>query len=55
MLGHLTIESGENQSKQGMYESEFNLIVVYLIEQEENKKRTIREQTKERRKIVNLD
>ena len=40
MLGHLIIESIENQIKQGMYESEFKLIMVYLIEQEDNEKRT---------------
>ena len=40
MLGHLTVESRENQSKQGMYKSEFNLILIYLIEQEENEKIT---------------
>ena len=40
MLGHFTVKSRENQSKQGMYESEFNLIVIYLIELEKNKKRT---------------
>ena len=39
MLGHLTFESRDNQSKQGMYELEFNLIVIYLIEREENEKR----------------
>ena len=40
MIGHLTVESRENQSKQVMHESEFNLIVIYLIEREENEKRT---------------
>ena len=40
MLGHLIVESRDNESKQEMYESEFNLIVIYLIEQEENEKRT---------------
>ena len=40
MLGHLTVELRENQSKQGMSESEFKLIVIYLIEQEYNEKRT---------------
>ena len=40
MLGHLTVESRENQSKQRIHEPEFNLIVMYLIEQEENKNKT---------------
>ena len=40
MLSQLTVESKEYQSKQEMYESEFNLIVIYLIEREENEKRT---------------
>ena len=48
MLGHLTVESRENQSKQGMYESEFNLIVIYLIEREENEKRTNEGKEKDR-------
>ena len=39
MLWHLIVESRENQSKQGMYELDFNLIVIYLIERENNKKR----------------
>ena len=40
MLGHLKVESRENQSTQGTSESQFNLIVIYLIEQEEKEKRT---------------
>ena len=40
MIGQLTVDSRENQSKHGMYESEFNLIVIYLIEREEKEKRT---------------
>ena len=40
MLGHLIVDSRENQSKKGMYESEFKLIMIYLIEREENEKRT---------------
>ena len=40
MLGHLTVELRENQSKQGMSELEFKLMVIYLIEQEYNEKKT---------------
>ena len=40
MLGQFTVESRDNQIKQRMYESYFNLIVIYLIEREENEKRT---------------
>ena len=39
MLSQLKVESKEYQSKQEMYESEFNLVVIYLIELEENKNR----------------
>ena len=48
MLGHLTVESRENQSKKGIYESEFNLIVIYIIEREENEKRTNEGKEKDR-------
>ena len=48
MLGHLTVESRENQSKQGMYESEFNLIVIHLIEREDNENGTNKVKEKDR-------
>ena len=54
MLGHLTVESRENQSKKGIYESEFNLIVIYLIEQEEKEKRTNEGKEKDRRSHFQL-
>ena len=39
MLDPLTVESREYQIKQDMYESEFNLIVIYFIKLEESKRR----------------
>ena len=39
MLGHLIVESSENKTKQEMYESEFNLIVICLIKREDSKRR----------------
>ena len=40
MLGHLTVELRDNKSKQGMSESEFKLVVIYLMEREYNEKIT---------------
>ena len=48
MLGHLTVESRDNQSKQRIYGSYFNLIVIYLIEREENEKITNERKEKDR-------
>ena len=41
MLGHLIVESREYQKKQEIYESEFNLIVIYFIKREERKLRNL--------------
>ena len=48
MIGHLIVDSRENQSKKGMYESEFKLIMIYLIEREDNEKRTSEGKEKDR-------
>ena len=48
MLGHLIVESRDNENKQEIYESEFNLIVIYLIGREENQKRTNEGKEKDR-------
>ena len=54
MLGHMTVESRDNQIKQGIYKSEFNLIVIYLIDQEENEKRTNKRKEKDRNSYFQL-
>ena len=50
----MTVKSIEYQSKQEMYKSEFNLIVIYLIEQEEKEKRTNEGKEKDRRSHFQL-